>query len=456
MRFRAYKTALFFAVLTLIISGCNGGGSASDAGTPAPTKMVTGVAATGAPVVGAVTLKDSSPVSVELRTSTAVDGSFSFNTTDLTAPFILRSSSGGNAIYSLAIDSGITNITPLTTIVLSMANGGADLETMYAKPNLADIKAAAAKMPDAVFALQSTLDPLLKQYSVSGNILNAPFIANHTGVDALLDAINVTISAGTVTISSKVSAAVIFSAPCTNISAGTVVLTNIQVPAPPPAQLDGAALYDANCSGCHGSLGSSSKSGITTVRLQNAISGKVGGMGSLSSLTTAEQQAIVTALNPTTTTPTPTPTPTLDGVALYGSSCTGCHGALTSSSKAGATTSRIQTAINGNVGGMGFLSSLNSAQVTAIASALATVTAPSTPTPTPACGSCHAIPPLTGQHSRHLSKNVSCATCHGSGYSTTSFNAATHNNGAKNVAGTIGWNATSRSCSNSCHGTERW
>ncbi|HEY4744280.1 MAG TPA: hypothetical protein VIH45_06445, partial [Desulfuromonadaceae bacterium] len=97
---------------------------------------------------------------------------------------------------------------------------------------------------------------------------------------------------------------------------------------------------------------------------------------------------------------------------------------------------------------------LTSTQVSAIASALATVT-PS-PTPTPACGSCHAIPPATGKHSTHLSEGVSCATCHGSGYSTTTVNATTHNNGVYNVATTIGWNAANRTCSNSCHGTHTW
>jgi mono/diheme cytochrome c family protein len=181
-------------------------------------------------------------------------------------------------------------------------------------------------------------------------------------------------------------------------------------------------------------------------------------MGYLSTLTTADQQAIVTALTPATPAPAPTPTPTPapDGASLYSSNCAGCHGVLASSGKAGATASRIQTAITGNVGGMGYLSTLASADVNAIATALAGVTPSPTPAPAPACGSCHAIPPATGRHAKHLSKGISCAVCHGSGYGTTTVNAATHNNGVKNVASTTGWNATARSCANSCHGTERW
>ena len=221
---------------------------------------------------------------------------------------------------------------------------------------------------------------------------------------------------------------------------------------PPPAGVDGAALYASNCAGCHNALASSTKKNTTLARLQSAISGNIGNMGFLSTLTTAQQQAIVDAL--VSTTPPPPPPTTVDGAALYASSCASCHGALASSGKAGATATRIQTAINGNVGGMGYLSTLTSAQVAAIAASLATVTPPVTPPP--ACGSCHAIPPANGKHAFHAGRNISCATCHGSGYSTTAVNSATHNNGVKNLTSTIGWTAATRSCSNSCHGRKSW
>ena len=74
--------------------------------------------------------------------------------------------------------------------------------------------------------------------------------------------------------------------------------------------------------------------------------------------------------------------------------------------------------------------------------------------PVASCTTCHAIPPAVGEHAFH--RFVSCATCHGAGYSTTTANAATHMNGIKNLTTTIGWNSTSRSCSNSCHGNKAW
>jgi fibronectin type 3 domain-containing protein len=85
----------------------------------------------------------------------------------------------------------------------------------------------------------------------------------------------------------------------------------------------------------------------------------------------------------------------------------------------------------------------------ASAQATATTTAPAL-----TCGTCHAIPPALGKHSFHTF--TSCATCHGTGYSSTTVNAATHMNGAKELNASIGWNAGARSCSPACHGTRGW
>jgi hypothetical protein len=75
----------------------------------------------------------------------------------------------------------------------------------------------------------------------------------------------------------------------------------------------------------------------------------------------------------------------------------------------------------------------------------------------PACGTCHAIPPATGQHSFHVtSMGFTCDRCHGTGYSSTTVNAATHNNGVKDVVSGLNFNATTRSCSPGCHGTRSW
>ena len=75
--------------------------------------------------------------------------------------------------------------------------------------------------------------------------------------------------------------------------------------------------------------------------------------------------------------------------------------------------------------------------------------------PAATCGSCHAIPPNLGEHVFHANKGYGCATCHGTGYSSTTVNASTHMNGTKDVTLSI-WNPTTRSCAASCHGSKSW
>lgn len=139
-----------------------------------------------------------------------------------------------------------------------------------------------------------------------------------------------------------------------------------------------------------------------------------------------------------------------DGASLYATQCAACHGPLATSGKGGATLARMQGAIAGNVGGMGYLSTLSATQLQAIVAALAPVA--STPA---ACGSCHSIPPGSGGHATHGAGN-SCGTCHGEGYGAGTVSAATHNNGIRDLLGSIGWSPSSQTCANACHGPATW
>jgi hypothetical protein len=86
-------------------------------------------------------------------------------------------------------------------------------------------------------------------------------------------------------------------------SASVTITAQAQAPAPtPPPAIDGAALYSAKCSGCHGAIKPIFKAAAKSAQnIQNAINSNRGGMGFLSSLTAAEVQAIaaaITAANP--------------------------------------------------------------------------------------------------------------------------------------------------------------
>lgn len=90
-----------------------------------------------------------------------------------------------------------------------------------------------------------------------------------------------------------------------------------------------------------------------------------------------------------------------------------------------------------------------------------TTTVPATTTttvPPQNCVACHGIPPTTGQHTFHVNtQSISCAICHGAGFSNNTVDSAIHNNGVKNVVSALGWNATTRTCATpGCHGSRTW
>jgi hypothetical protein len=77
-------------------------------------------------------------------------------------------------------------------------------------------------------------------------------------------------------------------------------------------------------------------------------------------------------------------------------------------------------------------------------------------TPAPVCGSCHAIPPATGQHDWHVNTlGYQCSICHGAGYSSTAVTATTHMNGVVNTLASLNYSAGTCG-SPGCHGSRAW
>jgi mono/diheme cytochrome c family protein len=175
---------------------------------------------------------------------------------------------------------------------------------------------------------------------------------------------------------------------------------------PPPGPVDGAASYDANCGACHGFGTNSTKAGATVTRINNGITGEPS-MASLSNLSAAEIQAIADFLASIVAPPPPPPPPgPIDGAASSDANCGSCHGFGTTSTKAGATVTRINDGIVA-VPSMNSLSSLSAAEIQAIADFLASIVAPPPPPPPPG--------PVDGA----ASYDANCGSCHGFGTSST-------------------------------------
>ncbi|MCL5022967.1 MAG: cytochrome c [Nitrospirae bacterium] len=160
------------------------------------------------------------------------------------------------------------------------------------------------------------------------------------------------------------------------VAKATTLITGSSTPPPgpvppptrtPPPPTDGTSLYNQYCSSCHGPLASSSKLGRTAAQITAAINGGVPAMAGLSTLTSAQIQAIADALGGSSSTPPPLPT---DGASLYNQLCSSCHGPLASSSVRGESAGEITDAIR-SVSQMAGFSTLTSAQIQAIAGALA-------------------------------------------------------------------------------------
>ncbi len=216
-------------------------------------------------------------------------------------------------------------------------------------------------------------------------------------------------------------------------------------PATPP---DGVALYNSECAGCHSPLNNTTKPERTATQIQTAIDNNVGNMGSLSTLTSSEVQAIADVL-PAAQPVNPVTPP--DGTALYSTDCAACHGTLANTGKPGRTASQIQTAIDNNVGNMGYLSTLTTDEVQAIADVL-----PAAPPAGPDytnCTACHGQPPsgssspdTAGAHAAHASLpsvTTDCGICH--------VNAA--HNGQLDLGFPTAYNAKSGTAINNSNGT---
>ena len=159
---------------------------------------------------GAVLLKDSSSPAKTVSSPTDSTGKYSFTAAQIqgfVAPFMLQVSYkiGGAGYYlhsavtaeDVVSGNATINITPLTDLVI--ANLGNEIAaTIFANGNYSSLLTKSA-LDGGVMALDSLLQPVLLQMGVAGSVdlLRQSFTANGQGLDAVLDALKVTIDPST-------------------------------------------------------------------------------------------------------------------------------------------------------------------------------------------------------------------------------------------------------------------
>jgi hypothetical protein len=285
---------VFAIVLSFLFIGC--GTNSGGLQTSAPINTVSGVAASGLPILGTVTLRDSSTPARILTAKTSVNGSFSFVTGSLKAPYILMVSSTATGTFvrlcSLSAKNGTANINPFAHAALATAASVTDPSTVFANPDSTILQKAAANLPAAVNSLKDKLAPLFQMYGTSQNPITDTYTANHTGLDAMFDDVDFRLAAGWLNIKNRGTGGVIFSAAVNNISSGAFNSGNMPVV---PGLIYGVSLYANYCASCHGALTSSTIVGRTASEITAAISSKPT-MTILSGLTAMQIQAIATVL----------------------------------------------------------------------------------------------------------------------------------------------------------------
>jgi len=195
---KVIRRASLLLATTLAMSACSG------SGTSGQSKTVSGTAAAGAPIIGTVTIKDSTtPTALTKFVTIEADGKYTIDVSDMKAPYMVRADGyvGGNEyhLYSAgtaADEGGTINITPLTDLIVANIAGSV-AQTYFDNGNFSNL--TAIELTAEADALKAKLLPILQELGVSDSIdlLRTSFNTDHTGLDGALDILKVTTDAGT-------------------------------------------------------------------------------------------------------------------------------------------------------------------------------------------------------------------------------------------------------------------
>jgi hypothetical protein len=201
------RVILFFAVIALL-SACGGGRTSS---------TVSGVAATGVPILGTVTLKDSNGLQCG-PVATDDDGNFSLDVKGLTPPFLLKAEwtvgLQTQTLFSASVQTGNVHINPLTDLALALATGSDPAAVFGVSGGLPDAsRISEATLAAAMRQIRTLLTPLLDEYGITDfDPLHGRYVATpENRLDAMLDVIAVKAENGTVTISNRLTGTAIAS-----------------------------------------------------------------------------------------------------------------------------------------------------------------------------------------------------------------------------------------------------
>lgn len=191
-KLRTFVFSVAACSLCLVVS-CSSDNNASN--------VLSGVAATGAPLSGAtIEVYDSTGAKVATTISDS-SGNYRTDTFAAVGPYVLKAISGNTVLQSvqIAADNSPVNITPLSNLVSTLLSPTGNAENLVNElsKNKAIIQASAL-VEKKVF-VKSLIEPVAKAISLpSGfDVINTSMVANGTGIDQVLDNVSIAISPDT-------------------------------------------------------------------------------------------------------------------------------------------------------------------------------------------------------------------------------------------------------------------
>lgn len=236
---KVYNFLLCSGLICLLLSACGGSGDPPAASPKPAGAVLQGVAATGGPLSGGLTISDCSFPNRSSSVPINQDGTFSVSVGGMSPPYFIRATgtaaSGASlTLYSFAASPGTVNVNPLTNLLVAAAageSGNAGLTGLYASHNLSIGLSIAAALPGATSALQTTLQPLSSLYVITAlDPFSYPYQMDHQGLDGLFDDVGVAFSNGTISLSNKSTGTPFYSALLSN--PGNGVLQSALLPTP--------------------------------------------------------------------------------------------------------------------------------------------------------------------------------------------------------------------------------
>lgn len=188
-------------LVSIAVAACGGGGGGGSTTPPPAAVKISGMAAGGAPIIGAVVAKDSKGTSFGPATI-AANGSYSLDVTNGVAPFILQASgvvgTTNIEVYSVANDPALNlNVNPLTNMVVAQATGSSPAAVFTNCASASCGTPAKANVDLGQQQVQALLQTLLTQFGVTGtiNLLNdaivAGPVATQSPIDKMMDVVNI-------------------------------------------------------------------------------------------------------------------------------------------------------------------------------------------------------------------------------------------------------------------------